>query len=91
MGPPPQEFSNPTGLAASDDRGLTWRAIKEAVLPPGKNQPVMTPLHGEFDSKNQSYPMLIDMGSQLWTFYVGNEFGSTGIGLATLTKSELKR
>jgi predicted GH43/DUF377 family glycosyl hydrolase len=55
------------------------------------DQPVMTLSPGAFDSKNQSYPMVIDMGSQLWMFYVGNEFGSTGIGLATLEKSELKR
>jgi predicted GH43/DUF377 family glycosyl hydrolase len=55
------------------------------------DQPVMTLSPGEFDSKNQSYPMVIDMGSRLWMFYVGNEFGSTGIGLATLEKSELNR
>jgi hypothetical protein len=55
------------------------------------DQPVLTPTPGEFDSKNQSYPMVVDMGEQLWMFYVGNEFGTTGIGLATLDKSELKR
>jgi predicted GH43/DUF377 family glycosyl hydrolase len=55
------------------------------------DKPVMTLSPGEFDSKNQSYPMVVDMGSQLWMFYVGNEFGSTGIGLATLDKSELNR
>jgi predicted GH43/DUF377 family glycosyl hydrolase len=53
------------------------------------DQPVLSLTPGGFDSKNQSYPMVIDMGSQLWMFYVGNEFGSTGIGLATLEKSAL--
>lgn len=52
---------------------------------------IMTLTPGGFDSKNQSYPMVIDMGEQLWMFYVGNEFGSTGIGLATLDKSALRR
>jgi hypothetical protein len=55
------------------------------------DKPVMTLTPGGFDSKNQSYPMVIDMGTQLWMFYVGNEFGSTGIGLATLDKSALHR
>ena len=53
------------------------------------DQPVMSLTPGGFDSRNQSYPAVIDMGSQLWMFYVGDEFGSTGIGLATLDKSEL--
>jgi hypothetical protein len=35
---------------------------------------VMTLTPGEFDSKNQFYPMVIDMGVQPWMFYVGNEF-----------------
>lgn len=53
------------------------------------DQPVMSLTPGGFDSRSQSYPTIIDMGSQLWMFYVGDEFGSTGIGLATLDKSEL--
>jgi predicted GH43/DUF377 family glycosyl hydrolase len=55
------------------------------------DRPVLSSTPGEFDSKNQSYPTVIDMGAQLWMFYVGNEFGSTGIGLATLEKSALNR
>jgi hypothetical protein len=51
---------------------------------------VMTLTPGGFDSRNQSYPCVIDMGEQLWMFYVGDEFGSTGIGLATLDKAELQ-
>lgn len=54
-------------------------------------QPVMALTEGGFDSRNQSYPYVIDMGTQLWMFYVGNEFGRTGIGLATLDKSRLER
>jgi predicted GH43/DUF377 family glycosyl hydrolase len=53
------------------------------------DRPVMSLTPGGFDSRNQSYPTVVDMGSQLWMFYVGDEFGSTGIGLATLDKSEL--
>lgn len=43
-----------------------------------------------FDSKNLSYPNIIEMGDELWMFYVGNQFGSTGIGLATIKKAELR-
>lgn len=46
---------------------------------------------GEFDSTNQSYPNVVDMGEQLWMFYAGDSFGDKGIGLATLEKSALKR
>jgi predicted GH43/DUF377 family glycosyl hydrolase len=53
------------------------------------DKPVMSLTPGGFDSRNQSYPAVIDMGTQLWMFYVGDEFGSTGIGLATLDKAEL--
>jgi predicted GH43/DUF377 family glycosyl hydrolase len=52
---------------------------------------IMTLTPDGIDSKNQSYPMVIDMGEQLWMFYVGNEFGRTGIALATLNKSHLRR
>lgn len=62
--------------------GVNWKRT------PDRRAFALTP--GGFDSKNQSYPMVLDMGSQLWLFYVGNEFGSTGIGLATLEKSELR-
>lgn len=43
-----------------------------------------------FDAINLSYPNIIEMGDELWMFYVGNQFGSTGIGLATMKKSELR-
>jgi hypothetical protein len=61
--------------------GLTWeRFADEEVLP-------LTP--GGFDSENQSYANVIEAGEELWMFYVGNRFGATGIGLATLKKSRL--
>ena len=70
------------GYARSSD-GLNWqRAADKEIIP-------LTP--GGFDSKNQSYPFVLDMGSQLWMFYTGNSFGSTGIGLATIEKSQLRR
>lgn len=62
--------------------GIHWhRNADRPVLP-------LTP--GGFDSRNQSYPSVIDMGDQLWMFYVGDDFGSTGIGLATMDKSALQ-
>jgi predicted GH43/DUF377 family glycosyl hydrolase len=45
---------------------------------------------GGFDSENMSYPNVIEAGGQLLMFYVGNRFGATGIGLATMKKSELR-
>lgn len=66
---------------ASSVDGINWKRDAD--------KPVLALTPGGFDSKNQSYPMVVDMGSQLWMFYVGDEFGSTGIGLATLDKSEL--
>ena len=61
--------------------GLDWkRPFAEQVIPP-------TP--GGFDSENQSYPNVIEVGDELWMFYVGNRFGSTGIGLATMKKAAL--
>jgi hypothetical protein len=69
------------GYATSAD-GVKWnRAFDKQILP-------LTP--GGFDSENQSYPCVIDMGDQLWMFYTGNAFGATGIGLATLEKSALR-
>lgn len=67
------------GYATSTD-GVNWKRYYEQILPP-------TP--GAFDSENQSYPMVVDMGKQLWMFYVGNSFGDTGIGVATLDKDKL--
>jgi hypothetical protein len=69
------------GYARSTD-GVHWqRSFDKEVLP-------LTP--DGFDSENQSYPCVIDMGQQLWMFYTGNTFGATGIGLATLDKSALR-
>lgn len=62
--------------------GVTWERV------PDRRVLALAP--GGFDEKNQSYPAVVDMGSQLWMFYVGDEFGRTGIGLATLDKSALK-
>lgn len=62
--------------------GKTWQRYA--------GRPVIAPTPGGFDAHNQSYPFVIDMGEQLWMFYVGDEFGSTGIGLATLDKSRLQ-
>jgi hypothetical protein len=68
------------GYARSTD-GLRWHRYYQEIMP-------LTP--GGFDSTNQSYPCVIDMGSQLWMFYTGNSFGATGIGFATLDKSKLR-
>jgi predicted GH43/DUF377 family glycosyl hydrolase len=62
--------------------GQHWERSFEDVLS-------LTP--GEFDSTNQSYPCVVDMGEQLWMFYAGDSFGDKGIGLATLQKSALTR
>jgi predicted GH43/DUF377 family glycosyl hydrolase len=62
--------------------GLAWeRFADEEVMP-------LTP--GGFDSNHQSYANVIEQGDELWMFYVGNTFGATGIGLATMKKSELR-
>ena len=67
--------------ARSED-GVTWqRALDQEILP-------LTP--GGFDSVNQSYPNVIEVNDELWMFYVGNSFGSTGIGWATMKKSALE-
>ena len=67
--------------ARSQD-GLTWERFDDTEI---------LPLSPEgFDSRNQSYPNLVEMEDELWMFYVGNDFGSTGIGLATLKKSDLR-
>lgn len=67
--------------ARSED-GIHWVRFAD--------RPVMKLTPGGFDSKNQSYPSIIKMGKQLWMFYVGNDFGTTGVGLATMDMDELK-
>ena len=61
---------------------LHWERFTEEEIMP------LTP--GGFDSDHQSYANVIEQGDELWMFYVGNTFGSTGIGLATMKKSELR-
>lgn len=62
--------------------GLNWtRYAGQSIMPP-------TP--GGFDSHDQTYASVVDMGDQIWLFYTGNGLGNTGIGLATLDKSELR-
>ena len=69
------------GYARSKD-GVSWqRSFDKEILP-------LTP--DGFDSVNQSYPNVIEMGDELWMFYVGNSFGATGIGWATMNKSGLE-
>ena len=69
------------GYATSKD-GQHWhRFFDKEVLP-------LT--IGGFDSRNQSYANVIEEGDELWMFYVGNDFGATGIGLATMKKKELR-
>jgi predicted GH43/DUF377 family glycosyl hydrolase len=61
--------------------GVRWeRVLDENVMPYTA---------GGFDSQNLSYPNVIEMGDELWMFYVGNQFGATGIGLATMKKAQL--
>ena len=62
--------------------GIHWERFAD--------QPVLPLTPSGFDSKNQSYPSIIEMGDQLWMFYTGNDFGKTGIGLATMDKSALQ-
>ncbi len=66
--------------ARSND-GLRWERILD--------DNVMPLTAGAFDSENTSYPNIVEMGDELWMYYVGDRFGSTGIGWATLKKSDL--
>jgi predicted GH43/DUF377 family glycosyl hydrolase len=67
--------------ARSSD-GLVWKRFAD--------EEIMSLTPGGFDSHNQSYANVIEQGDELWMFYVGNSFGATGIGWATLKKSELR-
>ena len=64
------------GYAESDD-GLGWTrldASPEAALPPSSTG---------WDSEMVGYPTVISRGGTLHMFYNGNDYGRTGIGLAT--------
>jgi predicted GH43/DUF377 family glycosyl hydrolase len=54
------------------------------------DQPIFSLSPGEFDSSSQTYGSVVDMGDQLWMFYTGDALGATGVGLATLDKSDLR-
>ena len=76
-----------------EDRGyrLEYAVSKDGVLwERSFDQEVLPPTSGGFDSVNQSYANVIEQGEELWMFYTGNGFGRTGIGLATLRKSDLR-
>lgn len=68
--------------ARSQD-GVNWTRFPD--------QPVIPLTPGGFDSISQTYASVVDMGEQLWLFYAGDGLGNTGVGLATLAKSELER
>jgi hypothetical protein len=61
--------------------GLHWERFADREVIP------LTP--GGFDSVNQSYANVIESGDELWMFYSGNQFGTTGIGLATMKKARM--
>jgi hypothetical protein len=66
------------GYAESDD-GVVWTrldASPEAALPP-------SPSPSEWDSGMIGYPTVVSHGGRLHMFYNGNDYGRTGIGLAT--------
>jgi hypothetical protein len=76
-----------------EDRGyrLEYAVSKDGVLwERSFDQEVLPPTSSGFDSVNQSYANVIEQGEELWMFYTGNGFGRTGIGLATLRKSDLR-
>jgi hypothetical protein len=62
--------------------GVTWTRFPD--------QPVLPLTPGGFDSTSQTYASVVDMGDQVWMFYTGDGLGTTGVGLATLDKSELR-
>ena len=76
-----EEVGYRLGYARSAD-GVHWeRSFSDDILE-------LTP--GAFDSKNQSYPNVVEVSDELWMFYAGNTFGATGVGLATMKKADLR-
>jgi hypothetical protein len=62
--------------------GINWTRYAD--------QPIFPLTPGGFDSQSQTYASVVDMGDELWLFYTGDGLGTTGIGLATLNKEELR-
>jgi predicted GH43/DUF377 family glycosyl hydrolase len=62
--------------------GITWTRFAD--------QPIFPLTPGGFDSTSQTYASVVDMGDELWLFYTGDGLGTTGVGLATLNKAELR-
>lgn len=63
------------GYGTSDDGENFARLDNRAGLSLGEP--------GEFDSTMQCYPYVIKLGGKMVMFYNGNDFGQTGIGIAT--------
>ena len=68
------------GYGRSAD-GIHWKRFYDVEI--------LSLAPGGFDSRHQSYASVVEMGDELWMFYTGDSYGATGIGLATLKKSEL--
>lgn len=62
--------------------GISWTRYAD--------QPIMPLTPGGFDESSHTYVSVVDMGDQLWMFYTGDGLGATGVGLATLEKSQLQ-
>lgn len=63
--------------------GVSWTRFPD--------QPVLPLTPGAFDSTSQTYASVIDMGDELWMYYTGDGLGATGVGWATLEKSQLRK
>lgn len=69
------------GYADSQD-GISW-SRKDELLGLGVSA-------DGWDCQMTAYPSVVDMGEALVLFYSGNGFGATGIGVATVGKSEIE-
>ena len=78
VGPPRRLTTDPVWTVD----GLTWTRFPD--------QPVLPLTPGAFDSTSQTYASVVEMGEEIWLFYTGDGLGTTGVGLATLKKSELQ-
>lgn len=90
-----RDHANPGGIDRPAAAGGSYR-IEYARSSDGINwtrfadQPIIALTPGNFDSSSQTYVSAVDMGEQIWLFYTGDGLGATGVGLATLDKSELR-